>query len=202
MNADGQATGRMGHEVCPWWVAYLIDNPLRRLIHKPEAIFRNYVKPGDTVLDLGCGIGFAALPLAKIVGDQGRVIAVDLQQKMLAILQRRAVKAGLGSRIQTHRCEPGSIGIATPVDFAVAFWMVHEVPDSREFLAQVRCCLKPDARFLVTEPIPHVRERAFRETLDAAQAVGLVLREQPRIRGCRTALFSRSPAEPSGVSLK
>ena len=69
--------------VCPWWLCYSFDNPLRRLIHNPQRILSPYIKQGMTVLDAGCGMGYFSIGMAKMVGDSGKVIAVDLQQKML-----------------------------------------------------------------------------------------------------------------------
>ena len=99
----------MSH-ICPWWGGYFIDNPLRRLIHDPKKILGRYVKPGMTVMDVGCGMGLFSIAMAKIVGDQGRVIAVDLQQQMLDTLRRRAERAGVGDRIETHKCEQNRLG--------------------------------------------------------------------------------------------
>src|SRR5438874_10824314 len=48
------------------------------------------LKPGDTVCDLGCGNGFYSLKLAKIVGERGRVLAVDIQRELLKLLKDRA----------------------------------------------------------------------------------------------------------------
>ena len=89
----------MAH-ICPWWGGYFIDNPLRRLLHNPEKIVGPYVQPGMTVMDVGCGMGFFSIAMAKMVGDSGRVIAVDLQQKMLDVLRQRATKAGVADRIR------------------------------------------------------------------------------------------------------
>ena len=81
--------------VCPWWsVPFTIDPPFRRLVHDPQKIVGPYVKPGMTVMDVGCGVGWFSIPMARMVGDQGKVIAVDLQPQMLDMLRRRAEKAG------------------------------------------------------------------------------------------------------------
>jgi ubiquinone/menaquinone biosynthesis C-methylase UbiE len=88
------------HHVCPWWLAYTFDNPLRRLIHRTAAMFHGLVEEGMTVLDIGCGMGYFSIALAKIVGPRGLVIAVDLQPQMLNILRKRAEKAGMVDRIQ------------------------------------------------------------------------------------------------------
>ena len=179
----------MAGRVCPWWMAYTFDNPLRRFHQKPEKILGPYVSQGMTVMDVGCGMGFFSIGMARIVGETGSVIAVDLQRKMLRVLRRRAKKAGLADRIRTHRCGPDAIGVDGPVDFALAFWMVHEVSDTGGFLRQVRSCLRPNGKFLVTEPWFHVSAKAFRRTLATAEDVGLKLSHRPPIRLCRTAVL-------------
>ena len=83
------------HRVCPWWMAYTFDNPLRRLFHNPAKIFDGLVEEAMTVIDVGCGMGYFSIGMAKLVGACGKVIAVDLQQKMLEIMLRRARRAGV-----------------------------------------------------------------------------------------------------------
>ena len=95
----------MACHVCPWRHAYWFDNALRRFVYRIDGMFGPYVKPGMTVMDVGCGMGFNAIGLAKIVGEQGRVIAVDLQPEMLEVLRRRAERAGVAHRIRTHQCQ-------------------------------------------------------------------------------------------------
>ena len=122
------------HRVCPWWLGYFLASPLRRLVQDPEKILKPYVKEGMTVLDIGSAMGFFTLPVARMVGEQGRVIAVDLQEKMIRSLQRRAQKAGLADRIETRICSSTSLGIddlAGSVDVALAFAVLHEMPDSK-----------------------------------------------------------------------
>src|SRR5690606_37265526 len=53
------------------------------------------VKPGMTVCDLGCGNGFYTLKLAELVGEQGTIYAVDIQQEMLHLLHERAKQEGI-----------------------------------------------------------------------------------------------------------
>lgn len=185
----------MGH-VCPWWGGYFIDNPLRRLLHDPQKILGPYLNEGMTVVDVGCGMGFFSIAAAKIVGDRGRVIAVDLQQRMLDVLKERAEKAAVAGRIQTHCCEPTRLGIAGPADFVLAFAMVHEVPDRKSLLQEIRALLRDGGRFLVAEPRIHVSARSFEETLALAEQTGLRLESQPPIRHCRAALLRTDDAKP------
>ena len=128
---------------CPWWLLFTFDNPFRKLVHQPKEILKTYVNPGDTVLDVGCGMGYFTLELAKMVGESGRVIAADLQSEMLAGLQKRAERVELLPRIQLHRTEQNRIGVDNPIDFALAFWMVHEVQDQTGFLQEIYGVLKP-----------------------------------------------------------
>lgn len=181
----------MASHVCPWWGGYLIDNPLRRLLHDPRKIIGPYVMPGMTVMDVGCGMGMFSLAMAEMVGDQGRVIAVDLQQQMLDVLRRRAEKAAVADRIQTHKCEPDHLDIDVQADFALAFAMVHEVPDQRRLLGEIYACLKPGGKFLVAEPKIHVPGGAFQQTVTTAVALGLKVIEEPRVRWCRAAVFEK-----------
>ena len=177
--------------VCPWWKAYIFDNPLRRLFQKPEKILGGLVQQGQTVLDIGCGMGFFSLGMARLVGEKGRVISVDLQKKMLNALERRARRAGLSSRIQLHQCQTDRIGISEQVDFALSFWMVHEVPDKKAFLTEVFSLLKPGAHYLLVEPQMHVAASAFQRTVEIACATGMKPCAEPSIRLSRSVLFRR-----------
>lgn len=180
---------RDGH-VCPWWVCFTFDNFIRKLFHNPEHILAPYVREGDTVLDVGPGMGYFSIPLARMVGDKGKVIAVDVQARMLAALRKRARKQGLEERIVCHVCEADSIGIREPIDFALAFWMIHEVPDQSGLFVQIKELLNPEGKFLVAEPKMHVSRPKFGETLKNAEAAGFSVMENPKIFMSRTALLS------------
>ena len=178
--------------VCPWQLAPIIDNRLRPLVHNPEKIFAPYVTRGMTVLDVGCGAGFASLGLARLVGEEGLVIAADLQSKMLRIVKERALKEGLTDRIRIHLCDCDRIGVREEIDFAVAFFMVHEVPDVQAFLEEVYVLLKPGGRFFITEPKIHVGLLAFHQIMRKAQVVGFEIAERPSVRFGRTVLLMKS----------
>jgi ubiquinone/menaquinone biosynthesis C-methylase UbiE len=185
----------MAH-VCPWWFCYTFDNPLRKLVHDPVAMLRPYVAPGMTCLDLGCGMGYFSVGLARLTGPGGRVAAVDLQDKMLAGLKRRAARLGLTGIIQPRRCAPDDLGLADlagAVDFALCFWMLHEVPDQPRFLAQIQAALKPGGRLLISEPRFHVKEQGFAAELDLARDGGWAVGERPAIWGSFSAVLRPFP---------
>jgi len=183
----------MGDHICPWWLAYTFDNPFRRLLHNPGKMLGPYVTTGMTALDVGCGMGFFSLGLAGLIGVTGRVIAADVQPEMLSIVKKRAEKAGYAERIRLHRSEPDDLGIETTVDFILAFWMVHEVPDANTFFRQIRSCLKPGGRVFIAEPRFHVSSKRFKEILASAQESGLTLRETPGVRLSRSAVLQNGP---------
>ena len=126
-----------GKMVCPWWFCFTFDNPLRKLLHNPEAMLSPYVRPGSTVIDIGPGMGYFSIPLARLVGPTGHVIAIDVQAKMLAALTSRARRSGVSERIQPHLASSDSLGNHPKADFVMAFWMVHEVPNQRAFLTEI-----------------------------------------------------------------
>ena len=186
--------GFMAHGVCPWWVGYLLASPLRRLLQDPGGIVGAFVSEGMTVLEPGPGMGFFTLELARRVGPGGRVIAVDVQPKMLEALRKRAAKAGVVQRIETRLPKEGRLGVedlAGNVDFTLAFAMVHEVPNPAALFVDIQTALKPGGKLLFAEPSGHVRASAFEASLELAKKSGLVLGSRPNIRRCHAAVLIR-----------
>jgi len=180
------------HHVCPWWLAYSFDNPFRKLFHNPRKIFGDYIRAGMTAMDVGCGMGYFSIGMARLAGSSGKVIAVDLQQKMLDVMQKRARRAGVADRIIPHRCEADTLGTGEPVDFILAFWMVHEVSDKNHFFQQLRSILAPNGKILIAEPKMHVTADELDKTIKIAQDNGLGCCDRPRIWLSRTALLKNS----------
>jgi ubiquinone/menaquinone biosynthesis C-methylase UbiE len=177
---------------CPWWFLFTFDNPLRKLYQDPYKILTPYIKAGDSVIDLGCGMGYFSLPMAALVGKQGKVIAVDLQEQMLVGLRGRAEKADLFERIKTHQCTQDQIGISAEADFILAFWMVHEVHDSRSFFEQIRGMLNTGGRFLIAEPYMHVSQHRFCEIQAECKDAGFSIVGSPRVGFSRAILAERN----------
>jgi len=184
----------MPHSVCPWWVGYLLASPLRRIAYKPAGILGPYVREGMTVLEPGPGMGFFTLDLARMVGPSGRVVAVDIQRKMLDGLKRRAAKAGLIGCIDARLAQPDSLGLsdlADAVDFVLAFAVVHEMPSATAFFEQAAAVSKSGAELLLAEPAGHVKTPLFDAELEAAAKAGFVLASRPTIRKSHAALLRK-----------
>lgn len=170
-----------GKHVCPSWLCFTFDNPLRKRFQDPYKILSPYIRPGHTVVDIGPGKGFFTIPMCKIVGREGRVIAVDIQERMLRALQQRASEAGLAANLITNHSRPDDFGLDVKADFVLAFWMVHEVPELPHFFVNIREIMKPKASFLIAEPLFHVTKKAFDNTLRTAQKMGFKIVDEPEI---------------------
>lgn len=134
------------------------------------------------VLDLGCGPGFFSIELAHLVGSTGQVIAADLQQGMLQELTRKITGTALEPRITTIQCEEGRINVSEDVDFILAFYMVHEVPDKAALFQQLSAVLKKNGKLLLVEPkLFHVSKRDFTSTLGVAKNAGFTIFPGPKL---------------------
>jgi ubiquinone/menaquinone biosynthesis C-methylase UbiE len=161
--------------VCPWWLGYILISPFRRLLENPEQILGPYVREGMTVLEIGPGMGYYSLPLARMVGKNGRVMCVDVQEKMLQGLRKRAAKAGLLDRITTIVASSDSLHLEayqSTVDFAFVFAVVHEVPDQGKLFEEAYRTMKPDSLLLFAEPKGHVKPQEFETSVQLAKSKG------------------------------
>ena len=141
------------------------------------------VKRGMTVCDMGCGNGFFSLQLAKMVGEPGAVLAVDIQPEMLVLLRKRMHEAGvenvtpiLGS-LHNPRLPPNSIDLALMVD------VYHEFSHPEHMLRALRRALKPDGRIVLLEyreedpdvPIKPLHKMSRKQVLKELNANGFRL---------------------------
>ena len=185
------------HRVCPWWLGYLLASPIRRVQYQPAEVLGPHVSPGMTVLEPGPGMGFFTLELARLAGSTGRVVAVDIQRRMLDRLRCRAAKAGVLDRLDARLVSPDSLGIedlAGTVDFTLAFFMVHELPAAAGFFREVAQASKSGARLLFAEPKGHVKAPTFDAELQAARDAGFALVETLSLRRSNAVLLERMRA--------
>jgi SAM-dependent methyltransferase len=184
----------MKHRVCPWWLGYWLLNPLRKMGQNPRELLSPYVHEGMTVLEPGPGMGFFTLELARLAGKSGRVVAVDVQPKMIEKLKRRLAKVGINNRVDARVTSSESlelVDLRETVDFALAFAVVHEFPDAGKFFQEVAAASKPGALLLLAEPAGHVKKPAFEAELEAARQSGFEIKERPAIRRSQAALLEK-----------
>ena len=181
------------NRVCPVGRSWSLDNRVRRWFYDPRRILGSTLKEGMTVLDFGCGPGFFTLDIARMVGPSGRVIAADLQAEMLEKLKGKIEGSGLGERITVHQCREDGIGLPGPIDFALVFYALHELPDQRSFLKEIRELLVSKGQMLVVEPPLHVSKAEFEAVLRTAQDAGFSVAERPRVFLSKAALLRRGP---------
>ncbi len=171
--------------ICPWWLGYTMINPLRKYQHNPDKILAPFVKPGMTVLDYGCAMGYFSLHMARMVGNEGIVHCVDIQDKMLNNLERRAHKKGysniVNSMLVGKNYEPQKL--KGQIDFALLFAVVHEVPDQQKLFNEVYTMLKPGGKVLFAEPPGHVKTSEFEISVAKALNAGLTIsNKKPAIK--------------------
>jgi ubiquinone/menaquinone biosynthesis C-methylase UbiE len=170
------------NRVCPVEIAGSLDTRIRRWLQNPIKILQPYVKKNITIMDIGCGPGFFTLPLAELTGENGKVIAADLQEGMLQKLHQKIKGTKYEGRIKLHKCEQNKIGINENADFILAFYMVHEVPDQDSFLKELKSILNENGSLFIVEPkLFHVSKKAFEEMLHKAEVAGLKAVEYPHL---------------------
>jgi len=181
------------NRVCPVELANSLDSEIRRWLQNPQKILSPYVKEGMKVLDVGCGPGFFSVELAKMIGAHGKVYSVDLQEGMLQKLRDKIYGTPLERIIQLIKCDKDEIVIPEKVDFILAFYMVHEVPDKDRLFATLKNFLNDGGEFLIVEPkLFHVSKKEFALTISKAEAAGFKAAEGPKLPFSFSALLKIS----------
>jgi ubiquinone/menaquinone biosynthesis C-methylase UbiE len=178
-------------------VGYFLASRFRKLLQSPSGILASHVKSGMSVLDLGCAMGFFSLPMAAMVKPEGKVVCVDVEPKMLEVLQKRAARARLSDMIETHVSKEDALGLdgrSESFDFALAFAVLHELPDQERCFREVHQLLTPGASVLVAEPSGRVGETEFERTVVRATKSGFVVTDRPFIRCAHAVLLTRPVA--------
>lgn len=175
--------------ICPVELAGGLDNSLRKLFQNPVKILSPFIRKGMTVLDLGCGPGFFTVAIAKMLNGAGKVIAADMQEGMLDKIRMKIKGMELDEMIELHKCQEDTVGVKEKVDFVLAFWMIHEVPDFENLFLELKSLLKTDGKILIAEPKFHVSKSSFSLMLDKVKSIGFEVSETPGIFISRAVLL-------------
>jgi ubiquinone/menaquinone biosynthesis C-methylase UbiE len=191
-----KSPGSNHHEVFSASHASHLDSRFRRFFYRPDHLAERFVKPGDLVLDFGCGPGFFTREFAKKSGDTGMVFAVDVQAEMLGILKEKLEPEGLMPRIRTHQCSFDSIGLPPEwngmINVVFTIFVVHEVPDSKKLFQEIHSLLIPGGRVFFAEPLFIVKGDEFHNSLLNALDAGFELVETTRLFVNRAAVLKKS----------
>ena len=178
-------------DLCPPWLSFILDNGLRRRGQEPGRVLGPFVQEASRVADVGCGPGYFTIPMAHMVGEEGRVLAADLQQGMLNRAEAAARRAGVADRIDFRLAAPGDLKLEPEQDFILAFAVVHEMRDPKAGLEQMTAALRRGGRLLLAEPAFHVRRARFNETVRLAESTGLYWVDSHEIAMAHCAVLRR-----------
>ncbi len=139
--------GVMGMNGADWLV-----RPEREAEEQPEkALDALNLKRGNVVADIGAGVGYMSLRLAKRVGPTGKVYANDLQPQMLDLLRQNAAKAGLANIVTVLGDVTDPKLPANTMDLVLLVDVYHEFSQPQAMLRKIRETLKPDGRLVLLE---------------------------------------------------
>ncbi|MBX9791956.1 MAG: class I SAM-dependent methyltransferase [Pirellulales bacterium] len=199
-----------GRRIAPymtWHGAVWLTRPERAQEEQTDKLLAALkIKPGQTVCDLGCGNGYYTLELARLVGPQGKVLAVDIQPEMLHLLDLRVKEAGLANvePIQSTpidpKLPPASCDLILVVD------VYHEFGYPEQMLAALHKALKPDGRLVLVEfraedllvPIKPEHKMSKRQVLKELEPNGYELAEQYDDLSWQHVMFFRQAEKKPG----
>jgi ubiquinone/menaquinone biosynthesis C-methylase UbiE len=186
----------MGHMGAAW-----LDRPEREKEERPSILIRNLgLAPGDVVADIGAGTGYFSLRIAPLV-PKGRVLAVDIQPEMLAIIRDKQRDTGIGNvepvlgAIDDPKLAPASVDLVLMVD------VYHEFSHPREMMLAVVAALKPGGRVALVEyrgedpgvPIKPLHKMTQAQARNELAAVGLQWIETRDVLPWQHLMFFRRP---------
>ena len=163
----------------PPFLGRVLDSGIRRWVQPPDkTIERSRIKQGMTVLDLGCGSGAFTTLLARVVGEQGKVYAVDIQPGMLRQLERKLASHENRNikNIELKRASAYELPFEDEtLDLVFMVAALQEISDRDRALREARRVLKPGGILAVTEFIPDTDYPRRSITIKLCQQEGFVL---------------------------
>ena len=171
--------GVMGMSGADWLV-----RPEREAEEQPEkALDALNLKPGMVVADIGAGVGYMSLRMARRVGPSGKVYANDLQPAMLDLLRQNAAKAGVGNIVTVVGDVADPKLPTNTMDLVLLVDVYHEFSQPQQMLRKIRETLKPDGRLVLLEyraedpdvPINPAHKMTVAQVKTELEAEGFVL---------------------------
>jgi ubiquinone/menaquinone biosynthesis C-methylase UbiE len=182
---DGIGKFYLGREIAhvmgPGGIIWL-ERAEREREERPQLVLDTLqIQPGQTVVDLGCGSGYYAFRMSKLVGPNGKVFAVDIEERMLQFVRERAQREAITnvtpirSTASDPNLPPESVDLLLMVD------VYHELEFPFEVMQKVREALKPGGRVALVEyraedpkvMIKEVHKMTQKQIIKEMKAVGL-----------------------------
>jgi len=167
----------MGPGGIPW-----LERDEREFEEKPSVVIDALqLKAGDTVADLGAGSGYYSFRLAPVVGPTGKVLAIDIEERMLGVIRDRVARQEIRN-VETVRSTASDPNLAAgSVDLVLMVDVYHELAFPYEMMRGVVTALKPGGRVALVEyrqedpnvAIKAVHKMSERQIIREMQAVGL-----------------------------
>lgn len=182
-DAEGTAKFYLGREIAqvmgPGGILWL-ERTERESEEQPQLVIDALeIEPGQTIADLGAGSGYYSFRIAPLVGPAGKVLAIDIEPRMLEAIAERARREHVANVTTVHssaqdpNLAPGSVDLLFMVD------VYHELEYPYEMMTKVRAALKRGGRVALIEyrgedpdvlikPLHKMSERQVRREMQAA----------------------------------
>lgn len=182
----------------PPFIGRLLDSNYRRWLQPPDKLIeRSGIKPGMTVLDLGCGSGAFTTFVARVVGEKGKVYAADIQPAMLSQLERKLARPE-NQDIKNIKLKQAS-AYDLPfedrsLDLVYMVTVLPEVLDTGKALREIKRVLQPGGILAVTEWLPDPDYPLRSTTLKICQLEGFILEDNQGNLWNYTVRFRKPPS--------
>ena len=129
--------------------------------NKPDQILETLaLKPGQNVADIGAGGGYFSLRFATLVGQKGRVFAVDTNSEFLEFIEKSCKAKGLNN-VETILAIEDGLALPENVDLVFMRNVCHHIPNRPEYFRKLKNFLKPGGRIAIVE-YKSVKRLSFR----------------------------------------
>ncbi len=160
----------------PYFMIHFIDNPFRRMIQPPHKMpGRMGITPGMHVLEIGPGSGTYTLATAKAVGAGGRIVAIDIEARVVEYLKRRIAELDVAN-LEVQQGDAQKLEFETAsFDAVYALTVYGEIPDRRKALAAFRRVLKPGGLLAISEILLDPDSQPRKRVIAECEAAGFRL---------------------------
>ncbi len=173
---------RFWHFPAPAFIGRFLDSDLRRRLQPPDKVIkRSGIKQGMTVLDLGCGSGAFTTFVARAVGEQGKVYAVDIQPAMIRQLECKLARPENQDLTNIELIQASAYHLPfeeNSLDLAYLVTVLHEIPDRGRALREIKRVLKAGGILAVTEFLPDTDYSLASTVIKRCQREGFVLEDR------------------------